>query len=231
MEKLFIKIIGKMGMKSIGVGAGIMMLLMALSSGGGYVMDFFNDMLPDGMRQAGGLMGTTEREPILVATVIAQQTETGETVEEIEIVEVYEDFDFQAEVLRISDGDTILVRIIESDEELRVRLFGIDTPEMAQPHGKRSRAALVGMLGNNIYLMPEEIDQYGRLVAWVYTDDPDRSEKESVNTRLVRGGMAYRYMTGNVELGKAEREARLDGRGVWADDEAVMPWDFRAASK
>jgi len=50
-----------------------------------------------------------------------------------------------ARVIGISDGDTITV-LNESNEQVKVRLAGIDTPEKRQPFGRKSRDAIGAIL-------------------------------------------------------------------------------------
>jgi len=37
---------------------------------------------------------------------------------------------WEAEVIRVVDGDTLVVRRIDNDAQTRIRLYGIDAPEM-----------------------------------------------------------------------------------------------------
>jgi len=46
--------------------------------------------------------------------------------------------DFQAKVIHTADGDTITVRTAQN-EEIRVRLTGIDCPEKAQAYGHKAK--------------------------------------------------------------------------------------------
>ena len=46
-------------------------------------------------------------------------------------------FAFPAKVIKISDGDTIM--ILQDKEQTKVRLYGIDAPEKKQDYGQRSK--------------------------------------------------------------------------------------------
>ncbi|HUY32183.1 MAG TPA: thermonuclease family protein [Pirellulales bacterium] len=52
---------------------------------------------------------------------------------------------------------------------------------------------------------------------------------ESVNRRLVADGWAWHYIrySDAKELADAEGEARDGKRGLWADDNAIAPWEWR----
>lgn len=127
-----------------------------------------------------------------------------------------------ARVLRVIDGDTIVVRLRGRVE--RVRYIGVDTPETR--HGD-SRAecfaaraadanrALVG--GRRVRLAGDRRrrDRYGRVLAYVF-DDRGRS----VNASLVRDGYARTLAiapdtTHAGTFARLAAGARADGRGLW----------------
>ncbi len=131
----------------------------------------------------------------------------------------------RAKVVRIVDGDTIVVRIGGQDE--RLRYIGMDTPETVKPgspvewmgpEASRANAALVE--GRTVELEKDvsETDQYGRLLRYVWLVDGDRWTL--VNLELVRRGFAQvetdppdvRYADRFVA---AERAARDAGVGLW----------------
>ena len=55
---------------------------------------------------------------------------------------------FDAEVIKISDGDTIVV--LSGKEQTKVRLYGIDAPELKQPYGKKSKQFLSNLITRKI---------------------------------------------------------------------------------
>jgi micrococcal nuclease len=129
-----------------------------------------------------------------------------------------------AHVVRVVDGDTILVRVAGAKE--RVRLIGIDTPETVKPNtpvqcfGRAASAAAHRMLdGRDVRLVGdvEARDRYGRLLAYVYRE-PDRL---FINAELARRGFA-RQLTIPPNVRFAERfrelvtEARRARRGLWS---------------
>jgi len=128
-------------------------------------------------------------------------------------------------VTRVIDGDTI---VLENEEV--VRYIGMDTPENPQKKNVECFAnesyeknkELVG--GKRVFLVKDvsERDRYGRLLRYVFIEDPaDSSEEIFINDYLVREGYAsvvsyppdvkYQEM-----FGQAEREARENNRGMWA---------------
>jgi micrococcal nuclease len=127
-------------------------------------------------------------------------------------------------VVRVVDGDTILVSLDGRQE--RVRYIGVDTPETVKPDtpvqcfGKKASAynhALVD--GRSVRLVgdAEARDRYGRLLAYVYR----AGDGLFVNAALVRGGYATTLtIPPNVahadELAALAGDARRAGRGLWS---------------
>jgi len=118
------------------------------------------------------------------------------------------------EVSRIVDGDTI-----ECRDGARVRLIGIDTPELSQePYGAMARDALAALLDSTTVALEPDVeprDRYGRVLAYVWVDG------SMVNWALVRGGWAVLLTyPPNVQyaeaLAEAQRLARQGGDGLWA---------------
>jgi len=130
-------------------------------------------------------------------------------------------------VVGVSDGDT-LTALDADNQKHKVRLHGIDAPEIGQPFGTKSREAL-GRLAvkKTATLHLKGRDRYGRDLARVEVDGLD------VNVELVKDGLAWHYVRydKSPELAKAEREAREAKRGVWADKEPIPPWEWRATER
>ena len=128
-----------------------------------------------------------------------------------------------ARVVRVVDGDTILVSLGAREE--RVRYIGVDTPETVKPgapvecFGKKASARNKELVaGRRVRLVrdAEERDRYGRLLAYVYRAD----DGVFVNAALVRDGYAEPLtIPPNVahagELASLARAARHAGRGLW----------------
>ena len=132
-------------------------------------------------------------------------------------------------VVRITDGDTLVVNIRGQQE--RIRLACIDAPEMKQaPFGRASRDRLRQLtpVGSTVRLRTLTRDRYGRIVAEVF------HQGKNVNLELVKEGQAavYRqYLQGcdrNAYL-PAELEAQQRKKGFWQQEDPVVPWDFRRA--
>ena len=129
-------------------------------------------------------------------------------------------------VVSVQDGDTLTIEA-EGGLHVRLRLAGIDTPELAQAGGEAAKNYLKSCAGDDVAILVVDQDQYGRLVSVVYS----RSDSaQSCNLQLVREGLAYTYMTQDPALLEAEATAQQGGYGVWRDDTALKPWDWRKAN-
>ncbi len=142
-------------------------------------------------------------------------------------------------VRRIIDGDTVEIDQRNNRGWLRVRLFGIDAPEIDQDGGWDSAYQLQDLLDGGDDLMLETIafDQYGRAIGILYWRRQGR--RRSVNLGMVHSGHAfastYHRSRATVErLGfyRAERNARRHRRGVWAaGSDPVRPWEHRRETR
>ena len=136
-----------------------------------------------------------------------------------------------AAVTRVIDGDTI-----DAAGLGRVRLLGIDAPEIGGPFERPAPFAFeardeLQMLVLNRFarfeceLGPED-DQYGRRLAYVVLETG-----EFVNARLVRDGLARvsarRRLRRWDELRAAETEAQQRRRGMWGATPRVPPESYR----
>ena len=131
-------------------------------------------------------------------------------------------FDATTTVARVVDGDTIEISpAIDGVEE--VRLIGVDTPETkdpnegVEPYGPEASAfATDELTGRRVGLEfdVERIDQYDRLLAYVYVGG------EMFNEELVEEGYAQTYpYPPNTKyedrFAEAQEEARAGGLGIW----------------
>ena len=148
------------------------------------------------------------RIPVFIALAIASQPALG---------------DFSGPVVRVQDGDTLTVLVARA--EVRVRLDGIDAPEMAQPYGRRSRESLAELCAAKQAQVTEQgRDRYGRTIGRV------SCAGVSANAEQVRRGMAWvfvRYAPPGSPLYALEQDARGRREGLWADGRPTAPWEWR----
>lgn len=137
---------------------------------------------------------------------------------------------FTGKVVRVLDGDT--VEILSDNKILqRVRLAGIDAPEKGQPFGTRAKQWLLALVvgGGSVEVDWYKRDKYRRLVGKLTATTGD------INLAMVRSGFAwwFREYAGEqspadrVLYEAAERQARAERAGLWADPAPMSPWDWR----
>jgi len=126
-------------------------------------------------------------------------------------------------VVGVHDGDSITL-LTDAKQQIKVRLDGIDAPELSQPHGQKAKVTLSGMvMSRQVTLEDKGTDRYKRTLGVV------KVNSQNVNLEMVRLGYAWHYLKYNKDkaLADAEKEARKGKRGLWADPSPVPPWDWR----
>jgi micrococcal nuclease len=117
-------------------------------------------------------------------------------------------------VTRIVDGDTLVI-----DGDKKVRLIGIDTPEL-QGHECYSEEATLALTQKVFYKEVilekdmSESDRYDRLLRYIWLGD------EMVNEEMVREGYAEAHaykpdVKYRERLEQVEAEAKIHGLGMW----------------
>jgi micrococcal nuclease len=140
-------------------------------------------------------------------------------------------------VTEVHDGDTVKLKSTDGVVE-KVRLIGIDAPEIAQaPFGKNAKDSLEKILLNKKVRMESDVaprDHHGRLLGYIYV----KSTNELVNETMIASGQAVLLTVppnvAKVDLFiKAQNKARLAHLGVWSKESSLaeMPDDFRRAKR
>jgi len=145
--------------------------------------------------------------------------------------------DFQGQVVRVLDGDTI--DVLMNRQIIRVRLTDIDAPEKGQAFGQRARQRLADMtFRRQVTIIEKDTDQYGRVLGSVYAklNDPGHvAQLTNINAVMVKEGMAWAYRyhgePANRQMYALEKEARRHQRGLWSDPNAQEPWEWRRKMK
>ncbi len=126
-------------------------------------------------------------------------------------------------VIGVYSGDSIVVKL-DDGSQIKVRLEGIDCPELTQEYGDSAKMATVVFCFNKkVRIEKTGVDTYGRTLAFVYVDDI------CLNKELLRRGLAWHYKAYNAdqELAQLELDARNAKVGIWSTDEPEAPWDYR----
>lgn len=128
-------------------------------------------------------------------------------------------------IIKIYDGDTITA-LTSQKEKIKIRLYGIDAPELKQPFGKASKRHLIDLISNKSLNINEKgKDKYGRTLAVLYNGDQD------INAQMVIDGYAWAYDKFSKDYVAFQQNAQLLKKGLWIDKDIVRPSDFRKLKK
>ena len=125
----------------------------------------------------------------------------------------------------ITDGDTITV--LRGREQIKIRVYGVDTPEPGQDFGSRATKFTRDMVhGKTVTVQEVEKDRRDRTVALVDVAGA------SLSRELVANGYAWVYLeyckiAACEDWKKLEAEARRKKLGLWAHPNPVPPWEWR----
>jgi micrococcal nuclease len=130
-------------------------------------------------------------------------------------------------VIGVKDGDTIV--LLQNNQPVTVRLYGVDCPEKKQDFGTQAKNFTSGLAsGKYVTLISKGSDRYGRTIGEIILPDG-----KSLNKELVANGFAwyYRAYANDPQLGFLENDARRLERGLWSQPNPTAPWDFRKSKR
>lgn len=131
--------------------------------------------------------------------------EFGFTSPHVQIVE-----DFDAEVVKVHDGDTVTLRIPQRDFDFPLRMVGIDAPEM-NAGGEEARDWLKGqILGDIVQIKIDKknrVGKYGRLLGRIISRGIDMSEAEIM--------LGYAVPFGNKNEGQPQPIEKIFRLSQW----------------
>lgn len=131
---------------------------------------------------------------------------------------------YNAIVTYVTDGDTLWVQALAGGPPRKLRLDGIDAPEICQPGGAAARTELQQrVLHQPVAVTVRRSDDYGRALARIELSGGD------VAAQMVRSGQAwsYRWRRDHGPYAAEEAAARQAGRGLFAASAPELPRDFR----
>lgn len=113
-------------------------------------------------------------------------------------------------VISVYDGDTVNLVFLDGPgllKHYRLRLYGVDTPEMKPPKNAENRANIIESAKNAREFLAEKVEnkivfvrfkaeeKYGRLMGDIYLSN--QPYEQSVNSMLIESGHALPYFGGS----------------------------------
>ena len=129
-------------------------------------------------------------------------------------------------ITKVSDGDSL------RSGDLRIRLFGIDAPELKQQCadqngvlwdcGAAAQHQLIAIIRENKELQCNlrDVDRYGRLIMQCFTDSID------IGAAMVQSGYALAYRHFSDLYTADEKQAKTALKGGWRGAFSP-PWEWR----
>lgn len=138
-----------------------------------------------------------------------------QTITYILLLTTFVCFGTTTKVTRVIDGDTF-----ETETGEKVRLIGINAPEISDIFGQEAKQYLSYLIENKtVDLQADNLsndrDRYQRLLRYVILDGVD------INKKMVSDGFAFAYLkykfSKSIDYEQAQLEARETNKGIWGD--------------
>lgn len=139
---------------------------------------------------------------------------------------ITEGADLKGTVESVTDGDTIKVRSTNGINT--IRFYGIDAPEKDQPFGNSVTTFLKDKIENKqVFIEYSSKDRYGRIIGKVYYNGT------YINNLIVKIGGAWHYKqySNDKDLSDSELYAKKNQLGIWKNQSAIAPWEWRKRKK
>ena len=133
-------------------------------------------------------------------------------------------------ITKIIDGDTVYFQSVGDNNYKKLRLVGIDAPELNQPFGQKSKQCLANLLNNRpVQIISFGEDRYKRTLAKLLIEEID------INLAMIREGCAWFYRRYKQTLNKndqfmydqAEILAIENKKGLFGNQEPEAPRVWR----
>jgi endonuclease YncB( thermonuclease family) len=135
-------------------------------------------------------------------------------------------------VIEVNDGDELTV--FNLNRPVRIKLIGMDAPEMDQAFGAIAKQHLADLVFDKVVVVEYlGLGHRTSLIGRVLLNNSD------INAQMIRDGAAWfdpRYKsqlseTQNEIYYQSELAARNEKRGLWQPGDAVAPWEFAKAKE
>jgi len=137
----------------------------------------------------------------------------------------YSQSSFYARVVKIIDGDSIVIK--KGKDTIEIRLYGIDCPEWNQHFSTEAKKYMKSMIyKKKVWVESQYYDSYGRLVALIDYND------KNINGKMVESGMAWvytKYCRKNIcrDWMRSQQSAKVEKRGLWKMESPISPWRWK----
>ncbi|WBV61871.1 thermonuclease family protein [Chryseobacterium camelliae] len=134
----------------------------------------------------------------------------------------------KGKVIKIKDGDTIVVLLGNNHQET-LRLAEVDCPENGQAFGKNAKQFTSSQVfGKMVIFYRVNKDRYRRTIAKIFYDD-----HKYLSAEIIKSGWGWWYFKAskNTDLKSYEINAKNSKIGLWKDNNAISPWEFRNNKK
>ena len=134
-------------------------------------------------------------------------------------------YDQPYKIVKVIDGDTIMVKINHKTE--LIRFLGINTPEVENKYRHQecfgpqaSKETKKLLTGKSVFLLPDPNSpnrgKYNRLLRYVFLPNG-----EFINAELIKRGYAFKYIFQPIQFidyfSLLEKQARDQRLGLWSD--------------
>lgn len=129
-------------------------------------------------------------------------------------------------ITRVSDGDTVILTD-EKGVRKKIRLDGIDAPEVGQEYGDvATEFVKKNVLNKEVRVEVIGIDKYDRVLGVIYVGDMN------INEALLSNGLAWQYhYNKNGKYAELVAEAKQKRLNIWSTNRSIDPYDWRKENK
>jgi micrococcal nuclease len=137
-------------------------------------------------------------------------------------------FALYGRVVGVQDGDSFTL-LDDNNVQYKIRLHGIDCPELNQPFGKAAKQFVSDLIfGQYVNVETNKKDRYGRTIGIVTL-----ANHSILNEAILKNGYAWHYLEydNNPVWNDLESIAKSNKLGLWAGLNPIEPWVWRKMKK
>lgn len=132
----------------------------------------------------------------------------------------------EATVVKVYDGDSITLS--HQGVQHKIRLKGIDAPELKQSYGQKAKELLKNrILNKKVQFKIFNKDRYDREIAEIWL------EGQNIGFFMVENGAAWQYTqySKDSRLSDVQLKAKRNRIGLWQNKHPIPPWEWRKNDK